>query len=918
MKLHKQYLSAATLVITLIFVVTMISVGYAPDTVQNFLPSGGIITTSTSSWAEPETVGVGQSLSIQAIVRPPPARDLNITLRLTAPNGTYLYLDSATGKWSTNPLNVVTMHGTADFPQLEYFTVFKPDAVGIWNVLAIFNGLTTADVIYTASQGSPSRPTVVTAQQQPAPPTEIVTKGYVDAEPRKVATGQSIYIVGWVNPPREVSYGIYHVDYSFIITQPDGTTVKILKKPDSPATASFSYVCAQAGNYSVVLDFPGDVYPTFKFLPCTSPPTTFTAENDYVTPRYPEEPLPTGPWKYPINAEFQQWYQISGPWAESGATFDASQSQWNPATKGPNSAHVIWAKGFEGSMGGLMGGVTPVGGDTKAFTGSMPSFVAWQGKLWYATSERNQTTSTSLTATAIQPVVVCVDQFTGQELWRKKLPGTGTVSLKLELQPREKIDPGQAESIGVINNLWAIGSGLRLLSPTTGECSYYNSTFTPSMYYDHYFYASSTNSTDGETFWTKWSTTDRAEVWKIPTGREFRTGYFIDTTVDPPRLVELVVIYGMWPLSTRVKSWNLNTGAIMANGTDIPGFYATEGAPQRAVVGWGKIYYHCYDRAIWAVDTATGTLAWKSEPQSFPWGGFNAYNMARGYNLVYANGWDGYQYAYNASTGKLVWKAFSADSLGETAMGAYGWWGNTIVGDEKCYTATGQHTQPSPPARGDALYAVNALTGNQVWKLDNFQQAGGQSLASGVLTYGNAYDGRVYAFAQGPTETTITAVLTAVPEGSPVLLQGTVMDMSPGAPNTPAVSDDSQNQWMQYLYMNKPMPSNATGVVVHLEYIGADGSKNDLTHVTTDLLGHYEFLWTPPAQGAYKVIATMDSTNSYYASTAETAVGVGPAQVGPAAPEVAPDNTPMYFGISTAIIVAAIAIVGLLILRKRP
>jgi hypothetical protein len=287
--------------------------------------------------------------------------------------------------------------------------------------------------------------------------------------------------------------------------------------------------------------------------------------------------------------------------------------------------------------------------------------------------------------------------------------------------------------------------------------------------------------------------------------------------------------------------------------------------------------------------------------------------------LIFSNSWDGYQYAYVAETGDLAWKAFSAESLGETAMGVYAWWGQTIVGDEKCYTATAQHTQPSPPSRGDALYCINALTGEQVWKLDHFQNGGGQSLASGILTYGNAYDGRVYAFAQGPTQTTVSAEPKVVSKGAAVLVEGTVMDMSPGAPNTPCVSDESQNQWMQYLYMNKPMPMNASGVVVHLEYIGPDGVRKDMTHVTSDLLGHYEYLWTPPAEGTYKVTATLDPTDSYYMSIGETAVGVGPAAEHPVEPEAAPDYTMLMYGLIGGIVAAiVIGVVSLvLIMRKR-
>ena len=931
MKIHMKKLSATiALIMMMTITVSMMSLAYAPDIVVPLGPLEGFVSTTMYSQAIPRPIGVGQNLTLEVVLYPPPALDVNITWRLACPNGTYLYFQgdssSVTGIWNNNSANVLTLHGTADFPQLEYITVFQPDVPGIWNLQGSFAGMTVGDTYYRPCTGPIKSGGTIPVQPDPVvmPNPNIVSSGYIGTSPGssinpgKIATGESIYIVGWVSPPRDLQRGIFHTPFDFIITKPDGTKETITKKADSAATASFSYVCTQAGTYSAVLDFAGEVFPTMQNTPCTSPPVTWQVEDGYATPRWVEEPLPTGQWTYPINAEFQQWYQISGPWPISSARFDASNSQWNPNTKGPNSAHVLWAEDFEDTRAGIIGGETPVGGDSKAFTAQMPGFVAWQGYLWYTTTQLPPSTTAGVVPST-QPVVVMVDQFTGKEIKRVVLPGTGSVSLTLELNPREKIDPTQEESVGVTTNLWAIGNGLRLLNPFSLQCSYYNSTFTPSFYYNHNFYQTSTTS-DGEQWIMKWSTEERRDVWKVPAGQPTSSGsgFFLDPTVDPPRLVNAQRSYGDWPVTIWLKSWNANTGQLICNGTLPWPAYATE-ATGSYCVAYGNFYFHDYSMRLIAVSTETAKEVWKSEPQVFPWGDFAAYNIAYGYHLIYMNCWDGYQYAYVAETGDTAWKAFSAESNGETAMGQYAWWGNTIVGDQKCYSATAQHTQPSPPSRGDALYAINALTGEQIWKLDNFQAGGGNSIASGVLTYGNAYDGRVYAFSQGPTQTTVTAPLTTQPLGTPVLIQGTVMDMSPGAPNTPCVSDDSQNQWMQYLYQNKPMPTNATGVVVHLEYVGPDGTKKDMTHVTTNLMGSYSYLWTPPTEGAYTVIATMDPTDSYYKSIGNTAVGVGPAAAEPVEPQSAPDNTMLMYGILAVAIIAAVlaAVAVMLVMRKK-
>src|SRR3989337_439751 len=176
----------------------------------------------------------------------------------------------------------------------------------------------------------------------------------------------------------------------------------------------------------------------------------------------------------------------------------------------------------------------------------------------------------------------------------------------------------------------------------------------------------------------------------------------------------------------------------------------------------------------------------------------------------------------------------------------------------------------------------------------------------------------MYAFGKGETATTVSIQQDVIANGASVLIKGTVTDQSSGAKDTPAIADEHMGPWMEYLYMQKPMPTNATGVTVFLQAMRSDGTVIDITHVTTDVMGHYEYTWTPPAEDTYKILATFEQSESYYTSSAQTGLSVGPAAPAPAAPEAAPDNTPMYFAISTILIIAAIAIVGMLMLRKRP
>jgi hypothetical protein len=81
----------------------------------------------------------------------------------------------------------------------------------------------------------------------------------------------------------------------------------------------------------------------------------------------------------------------------------------------------------------------------------------------------------------------------------------------------------------------------------------------------------------------------------------------------------------------------------------------------------------------------------------------------------------------------------------------------------------------------------------------------------------------------------------------------------------------------------------------------------------------FTFTWTPDITGSYTVIATFAGSQSYYPSYAESSFAVSAAA--PTAspyPVVTLPPTEMYFTISTVAIIIAIAIIGILILRKKP
>jgi hypothetical protein len=192
------------------------------------------------------------------------------------------------------------------------------------------------------------------------------------------------------------------------------------------------------------------------------------------------------------------------------------------------------------------------------------------------------------------------------------------------------------------------------------------------------------------------------------------------------------------------------------------------------------------------------------------------------------------------------------------------------------------------------------------------------SIADGYAVSLDGMDNQIYCFGKGQTATTVSASPKVVANGSSIIIEGTVLDQSPGAKDTPAISDDYMTAWMEYLYKQRPCPADLTGVPVKLEAFGSDGSYIEIGTVTSDPYGNFKSAWTPPKQILYTIMATFAGSDSYFSSYAGTGLSVGPAPAAAEPVEIPayPDYTPLFGGI-----IAAIAVVGILVVydifRKR-
>ena len=355
---------------------------------------------------------------------------------------------------------------------------------------------------------------------------------------------------------------------------------------------------------------------------------------------------------------------------------------------------------------------------------------------------------------------------------------------------------------------------------------------------------------------------------------------------------------------------------------------------------------------MYAINARTGTKAWTAELRdadgSLPHGYtvFGLTHLPGPDGLIGIMGFGGDIWCLDTADGSQLWQTTTNELFGDPGLETpYGTWPIWVFGSQASdntfmYIAIGHEYNP-PLFHGAQEFALNWTDGSLGWSLLDTSVTS-TSIAYGIILSLNAYDNMIYALGKGPTSMTVTAPDVGVTTASPITIKGTVMDVSPGTqaltspdvtrtkqnevalrfPNgVPAVSDESQSHWMEYVYQQQPAPTDTTGVSVTLSVIDSNNNYRDIGTATTDTSGTFGFSWTPDIPGDFKVIATFAGSNSYYGSCAETYfTAVEPAQAPAPTETVVPDNTATIMYAAIAIIVAVVvvgAILALLLLRKR-
>ena len=342
-------------------------------------------------------------------------------------------------------------------------------------------------------------------------------------------------------------------------------------------------------------------------------------------------------------------------------------------------------------------------------------------------------------------------------------------------------------------------------------------------------------------------------------------------------------------------------------------------------------------------DLDSGKYLWTTQPQTdFDYYGSQASGSLAGtfaYGRLYSSAYGGIVYCYDTKTGQRLWTYGNGGVPGNDTNSGFQVPGNyptfvNAIGNDVVYTVTSEHTVETPVFKGALTRAINATTGAQIWTVSSYVTeftTTSFAIADGYATWFNSYDDSVYVVGRGPTATKVNSIGGAITQGGTVVISGTVMDISAGTkqnqqatdfPNgVPCSSDASMTNWMGYIYQQKPLPTNFTGVDVAIIVLDSNNNYRQVGTATTDANGAFSYQWKPDITGKYTVIASFTGTNGYWPSSGEGSFAVDAAAATPA-PTAAPGQTTvdLYFIPAVIAIIVVIIIVGaiiMLMLRRR-
>ena len=793
--------------------------------------------------------------------------------------------------------------------------------------------------------------------------------------PNPVGLGQPITVNIWTSPAPGASRA--RTGYTVTITKPDKTKEVIgpINSYVADGTSWFTYVVGQVGTWSLKFDAPGDYYPAGRYLngvlmtngsgtlydsayyiPCSTPEQSLIVQQDMVA-SWPTSPLPTDYWTRPVIANFREWSSIMGdyPWYGPGGganwpadtnPYSSSRYSFIPYVQGPTSAHIVWRR--LGIISGIIGGdvgresIGGTGGGIQTLPNPGTPTIVYNGRCYQTITKQLPVLVNGTYYNQPTSVWECYDLRTGQVFW--DIQGVTAPSVIETTEGNKAVLGGEAQATTTVALLSLSGNRMIKYNPFTGAVTT-NVTIDPltsATYYKNGYALSvqTINATTGQYRLIDWSTTGTSTNFTTRIASNITWPWnSIPTTIDfNVGIAALVtgITQSNARVSINVQGASLTTGQLLWNST-VKDEWQYSGSCQ--VADHGKVAVLSSTGHWLAWDLYTGNLAWTGQEMDYPWGAsaFGAYAVQSAYGMFYWEAYDGI-YAYNWTNGKIVWHfespaAYPYDSNyydNGTAQNPFD--EGAMVAGGMIYSYNNEHSAISPIARGWKIFCVNATTGVGIWNVTTPGNCG--PISDGYMVADSFYDGYMYVFGKGRSETSIAAPLTAITKGQSCVITGTVTDHSPGDLGSfsnptartdrpsmiPCVSHESMQTYMDYLYMQIPIPSGytVTGVPVSIDAIDPNGNFVHVADVTSDVSGTFSYLWKPDMVGKYSVTATFAGDGSYSSSFAETAVGVTdvPASLPPVEIPAQVDNTMLLYGLMVLVVIAIlIGIVALL--RKR-
>ena len=844
-------------------------------------------------------------------------------------------------------------------------------------LMLIFASVTVVATVPANAQLAAQQPIAGPLPSGATPSITIESIPYLSFSPNPIGLGQPLLVNVWMQPPINIARNLENA-FQVTVTKPDGTKEVIgpLSSYQGDATAWFTYVPDQVGNYTLKLDFLGMYYPAGRYVagvivantsgtnlnsayykPSATKEQVLIVQQDMV-PAWPAAPLPTDYWTRPVSVDNREWWKLLGNYPATGygpaiytngetgywdKLYPNTNPYWSspysflPYVQAPNSSHLVWKR--QGGIGGLIGGVfgTINLRDNPGYPDIICAGMCYQ-------------TVTKVFDGVTQSVWQCYDLRTGEIYWEKTGITQTPTTITYTQRTSTAVIGEEANMRGLAVELLYIGGGRMIkYDPWNGAVTtnVSISPLTTGTYYLHEYALSVQDlgaaaganryrlinwTTNGALANLTTSTGTRVisniswPISSLPSTIDFNIGVAVyQTSENPPGTVSGTGV----SIGQRLAGINIRTGQVMWNvTTTAPDGHEQFFSTNDAVADNGVIINRMITGEIKAWDLYTGNVKW-STPLSYPWGCFGGYHVASAYGLYFCDSYDGY-HAINETTGKIEWTfhaytPYQFETGYQTSIGSaeYVFHGGMQVADGKVYVYAMEHTQSQPTTRGLKLYCLNVFTGQQLWNFSGSEVAGGRSfagaIADGYLAFANGVDSVMYVFGKGKSTTTVTAPQTTVTKGTSVLIQGTVLDQSPAQLGTPCVSAESMNAYMYYLHNQGPNPASVIGVPVTLTAIGSDNTVIDVGIVTTNgFYGTFSKAWSPPDEGTYTIVASFAGDASYGTSSAATGLSVGPAAEEINIPEqMQPIDYTMTLIIGFVAVIVAVAIVGILVVKKK-